>query len=105
MASSLPPNGLPSANAVHAHAQANDILQKDAARGKVAVHSFHPDASPAEKAAVAGQARTQLSSTITPGTGDTNDGALGIPLPYRACMTVLSLLIRPPLFRGRHRHW
>ena len=105
MASSLPPNGLPAANAVHAHAQAKDILQKDAARGKVAVHSFHPDASPAEKAAVAGQARSQLSST-TSGTGDTNDGARGIPLPYRACMTVLSLLILPPpLLRGRYRHW
>lgn len=61
MASSLPPNGLSST--IRSHAQANDILQKDAARGNVVVHSFNPDASPAEKAASAGKARTQLNST------------------------------------------
>jgi hypothetical protein len=80
MASSLPPNGLPPANAIRPpHAQATDILQKDAAKAKVPVHSFHPDASPAEKAAVAGQAATQLSGTPT-ASGSANDVARGTPL-------------------------
>ncbi|KAI0308025.1 tricalbin [Multifurca ochricompacta] len=65
MASSLPPNGLSPTSVIRAHAQANDILQKDAARGNVAVHSFNPDASPAEKAAVAGQERSKLSGVVT----------------------------------------
>lgn len=71
MASSLPPNGLSPANAIRAHGQANDILQKDASRGNVAVHTFDPDAPPAEKAAAAGGARGQLASTIPakPSTG------------------------------------
>jgi hypothetical protein len=63
MASSIPPNGSPSANAIRAH-QANDIVQNDASRGNVPVHSFDPDASPAEKAASAGKARSQLTSTL-----------------------------------------
>jgi hypothetical protein len=64
MASSLPPNGLSSTNAIRAHGQANDIVQNDASRGNVAVHSFDPDASPAEKAAAAGKAGKQLTSTL-----------------------------------------
>ena len=64
MASSLPPNGLSSTNAIRAQGQANDIVQNDASRGNVAVHSFDPDASPAEKAAAAGKARNQLTSTL-----------------------------------------
>jgi hypothetical protein len=82
MASSLPPNGSLSANAIRPSAQANNILQKDAARANVPVHSFDPDASPAEKAAVAGKAGTQLSSTATVSMGHANDGARGTPLPY-----------------------
>jgi hypothetical protein len=74
MASSLPPNGSPSSNAVRAHGQANDILQKDASRGNVAVHSFNPDAPPAEKAAAAGNARTQLTSTIPDKPSDSGRG-------------------------------
>ena len=76
MASSLPPSGLSSDNAIRAHSQANDILQNDAARGNVAIHSFNPDASPAEKAAVAGQARSQLSSVIP---DKPSDGGRGRP--------------------------
>ena len=64
MASSLPPNGLSPANAIRAHGQANDIIQKDASKGNVAVHTFDPNAPPAEKAAAAGNAKAQLTSTI-----------------------------------------
>jgi hypothetical protein len=64
MASSLPPNGLSSTNAIRTQGQANDIVQNDSSRGNVAVHSFDPDASPAEKAAAAGKARNQLASTL-----------------------------------------
>ena len=64
MASSLPPNGLSSVNAIRAHAQAKDIVQNDASRGNVPVHSFDPDASPKQKAAVAGKAGNQLTSTL-----------------------------------------
>lgn len=82
MASSLPPNGLPSANAIRSpQAQATDILQKDAAKAKVPVHSFHPDASPAEKAAVAGQAATQLNSAAA-ASGSVNDVARRTPYFY-----------------------
>ncbi|KAI0274871.1 tricalbin [Gloeopeniophorella convolvens] len=59
MASSLPPNG---ASPARAHAQANDILTQDAAKTNTTVHSFNPDASPEEKGAMAGKARTQLKS-------------------------------------------
>lgn len=76
MASSLPPSGSPSVNSISAHSQANDILQRDAARGNVAVHSFDPDASPAEKAATAGKAKSQLSSAIP---GKSSDGGRGRP--------------------------
>ncbi|KAI9462339.1 tricalbin [Lactarius psammicola] len=72
MASSLPPNG-PSST-IRARSQANDIVQKDAARGNVAVHSFNPDASPAEKAAAAGKARSQLNSTTTASPEKSNGG-------------------------------
>ena len=64
MASSLPPNGVSSANAIRAHSQANDIVQNDASRGNVPVHTFNPDASPAQKGAAAGKARDQLTSTL-----------------------------------------
>jgi hypothetical protein len=40
----------------------NGILQHDADKGRVAVHSFDPAASPAEKGAAAGKARDQLKS-------------------------------------------
>jgi hypothetical protein len=79
MASSLPPNGLSSANAIRAHGQANDIVQKDASRGNVAVHSFDPDASPAEKAAIAGKARQQVTSTLP---AKPTEGGRGQPFLY-----------------------
>jgi hypothetical protein len=54
MAINVPRNGL---------AEVHDILKQDADKG-VAVHSFDPAASPAEKGAVAGKARDQLKSVI-----------------------------------------
>ncbi|KAF8640747.1 hypothetical protein AX17_000398 [Amanita inopinata Kibby_2008] len=48
-------NGLPQKNALH----------NDAAEERVPVHSFDPDASPSEKAAVAGRARDKLQSVKT----------------------------------------
>lgn len=51
------------------------ILKKDEAKG-AAVHSFDPDASPAEKAAAAGKARDQLTSVKQNGAGD--GGARGM---------------------------
>lgn len=56
MASSLPPTGNGATLA-----DAHDMLSKDA-RGNATVHSFDPDASPEEKAASAGKARSQLKS-------------------------------------------
>ena len=100
MASSLPPNGLSSANVSRAHSQANDILQKDASRGNVAVHSFDPDAPPEEKAAAAGKARSQLSSTMPSKPGD---GSKGRPLLscVRCLMPIcLSFLVEVPVDPG-----
>ncbi|KAF7975752.1 hypothetical protein HWV62_8539 [Athelia sp. TMB] len=51
------------------------LLKKDAAKG-AAVHSFDPNASPAEKAAVAGKARDQLTSVQKNADG----GARGVAL-------------------------
>jgi hypothetical protein len=79
MASSLPPNGLSSTNAIRAHGQANDIVQNDASRGNVAVHSFDPDASPAEKAAAAGKAGKELTSTLP---AKPTEGGRGQPFLY-----------------------
>jgi hypothetical protein len=79
MASSLPPNGLSSANAIRAHGQANNIVQNDASRGNVAVHSFDPDASPAEKATAAGKARKELTSTLP---AKPTEGGRGQPFLY-----------------------
>ncbi|KAF9026598.1 C2 domain-containing protein [Rhodocollybia butyracea] len=39
-----------------------DVLAHDAANGRVAVHTFDPDASPAQKAAAAGKGKDQLKS-------------------------------------------
>ncbi|KAG8709183.1 hypothetical protein FRC08_018492 [Ceratobasidium sp. 394] len=44
-----------------AHAELNGIQKQDAAKGAV-VHTFDPNMSPAEKAAAAGKARTELQS-------------------------------------------
>jgi hypothetical protein len=82
MASSLPPNGVPPANPIRPHTQANDILQMDASRANVPVHSFDPDASPAEKAAVAGKARTKLSGPATASMENADGAARGTFLPY-----------------------
>jgi hypothetical protein len=79
MASSIPPNGLSPANTIRAHGQANDIVQNDASRGNVAVHTFDPDASPAEKAAAAGKAGKQLTSTLP---AKPTEGGRGQPFLY-----------------------
>ena len=63
MASSLPP-------AAASLADAHDMLSKDAARGNATVHTFDPDASPEEKAAAAGKARSQLKSVKDTTNGD-----------------------------------
>jgi hypothetical protein len=46
-----------------------DLVKKDEAKG-VAVHTFDPNASPAEKAASAGKARDQLKSVKDKGPAD-----------------------------------
>lgn len=48
--------------ATNGQAQVSDLLKLDADKGRVAVHSFDSAASPAEKGAIAGQARDQLKS-------------------------------------------
>ncbi|KAJ7462762.1 C2 domain-containing protein [Mycena galericulata] len=53
-----------------AHKQADAIMQ-DSANGRVAVHSFDPEASPSQKGAAAGKARDQLKSV----TNDDGPGA------------------------------
>lgn len=80
MASSLPPNGLSSSNSIRARGQANDIIQKDASRGNGLVPSFDPDASSAEKAAAAANAREQLTSTLLP--AKPTEGGRGQPFLY-----------------------
>ena len=70
MASSLPPAA--SASLADAH----DMLSKDAARGNATVHTFDPDASPEEKAAAAGKARSQLKS-VKDANKDAGDASRG----------------------------
>lgn len=41
---------------------AEDALKHDAGKGRVAVHTFDPEASPAQKAAAAGKGKDQLKS-------------------------------------------
>src|SRR5713226_1099109 len=84
MASSLPPNGLSSTNA-SAQGQANNILQNDASGGNVAVHTFDPDASPAEKATAAGNARNQLSSTLPPKPSEGGQGQSSVHVLSASC--------------------
>jgi hypothetical protein len=45
-----------------ARAQLNGIVQADAEKNRVAVHTFDPNASPAEKAAAAGKGRDAVKS-------------------------------------------
>ena len=55
-------------------AQVRETLRKDQAKG-TAVHTFDPDASPEEKAAVAGKTRDQLKD-IRPKGPDSTKGPL-----------------------------
>jgi Ca2+-dependent lipid-binding protein len=59
MATAIPSNG-----STNGQAKVNAILENDAAKGRVAVHSFDPNSSPAEKGAAAGKGRDQLKSII-----------------------------------------
>ena len=56
MATSIP--------ASHASPELNGIVHDDEAKG-VAVHSFNPDASPQEKAAVAAKSKDQIKPINT----------------------------------------
>ena len=44
----------------HAEAQVNGIVQEDAAKNRVPVHTFDPNAPPEEKAAAAGKGKDKL---------------------------------------------
>lgn len=43
-------------------AKLNGILSQDASKGRVAVHTFDPDAPPEEKGAAAGRAKDKLQN-------------------------------------------
>ena len=45
---------------VNAQAKVNGIVEQDAAKGRVPVHTFDPDASPEAKAAAAGKEKHKL---------------------------------------------
>jgi hypothetical protein len=47
---------------MEAQSQVNGIMQQDAAKGRVAVHTFDPESTPQEKGAAAGKARDQVKS-------------------------------------------
>lgn len=66
-----------------AQAQLNGLLQADAAKGRVAVHTFDPNASPQEKAAAAGQGRDQLK----PITAEKDTGGTGASCLYRRLLS------------------
>jgi hypothetical protein len=59
MATQTPSNGSAAASA-----EVNGIVKQDidTAKGRVAVHTFDPEATPQEKGAAAGKARDQLKS-------------------------------------------
>ena len=60
-------------------AQLNGIVQQDAAKGRVAVHTFNPDATPQEKAAAAGKSRDQVKSNTN---RDDSAGGKGEPQSF-----------------------
>lgn len=47
---------------VNAQDKVDNIMDRDASKGRVAVHTFNPDAPPEEKAAAAGKAKDKLKS-------------------------------------------
>jgi hypothetical protein len=64
MATSSPQNG-------SAQDQVNKLVNQDAAKGRVAVHTFDPDETPQQKAAAAGKGSEQLKSkNAEPGVGE-----------------------------------
>ena len=60
-------------------ATVNGIVEKDAAKGRVPVHTFDPDASPQAKAAAAGKEKHKLGIE----NDDVKSGGKGMPLPWR----------------------
>ena len=58
-----------------AQAQVVGIVARDAAKNSVPVHTFDPDAPPAEKAAAAGKAKDKLKSVNSD--GDAGAGGKG----------------------------
>lgn len=78
--------------------QSNGLTANDQAQGRVAVHSFNPDASPSEKGAAAGKGRDQLkSANAQPGAGEKG--------PFSHVFFQYSLLNTLPFFRGSNRYW
>ncbi|KAF7437156.1 hypothetical protein PC9H_003992 [Pleurotus ostreatus] len=65
-------NGAVPANGnANQQAAVNGLLERDSNNGRVAVHQFDPDATPAEKAASAGKSRDKLkSANDQPGAGE-----------------------------------
>lgn len=65
-------NGVVPANGnANQQAAVNGLLERDSNNGRVAVHQFDPDATPAEKAASAGKSRDKLkSANDQPGAGE-----------------------------------
>lgn len=68
-----------------AQAELNGILHQDAAKNRVAVHSFDPNATPEQKAAAAGKGREKLKkvggdqSTAPPNQGATMNAPYKCP--------------------------
>ena len=60
-------------------AKVNGIVEQDAAKGRVPVHTFDPDASPQAKAAAAGKEKHKLGIE----NDDVKSGGKGMPLPRR----------------------
>jgi len=50
------------ATSLQAQAHVDDIMNGDAAKNRVAVHTFDPEASPQEKAAAAGKHKDKLAA-------------------------------------------
>ena len=78
----IPPN---------AQAKVNGIVEQDAAKGRVPVHNFNPDAPPEEKAAAASKNKQQLGLENK----DIKTGAQGMFGPSRI----------PPPSASHRRTW
>ena len=70
---------------IDAQAKLNGIVSQDASKGRVAVHTFDPDATPQEKAAAAGRAKENLKN---PNANDANSTAARGNLILRILLVV-----------------